>query len=241
MLSTDLRNYEKAEAVLRRRVLDQYVNDKDGLLALGDVYMNWADEDPEKYSDAVKVYSRLIELYGSNDTFLLRMMRYFIRTDNLAEVLNLKDHFSSRITKIGASNLTELSGYLLEKRYNPKPLDSEKLRAKIDDVRMLLEKAVQTDASMPEAYYNLGRFFIYNNRQDGAIENLTKAIQLFKTAAPMTRKPCMLMRSIYTETIPPLNHCRQIEMLVSCMQITATSIILFRIILIRRSTAIKMR
>jgi len=188
MLSTDLRNYEKAETVLRRRVLDQHVNDKDGMLALGDVFMNWADEDPEKYSDAVKIYSRLIELYGENDTFLLRMMRYFIRTDNLAEVLNLKDHFSSRITKIGASNLTELSGYLLEKRYNPKPLDSEKLRSKIDDVRMLLEKAVQTDKTMPEAYYNLGRFFIYNNKQDGAIENLTKAIKLFETAAPMTAR-----------------------------------------------------
>ena len=188
MLSTDLRNYEKAETVLRRRVLDQHVNDKDGMLALGDVFMNWADEDPEKYDDAVKIYSRLIELYGTNDTFLVRMMRYFIRTDNLAEVLNLKDHFSSRITKIGASNLTELSGYLLEKRYNPKPLDSEKLRAKIDDVRMLLEKAVQTDKTMPEAYYNLGRFFIYNNKQDGAIENLTEAITLFKTASPMTAR-----------------------------------------------------
>ena len=188
MLSTDLRNYEKAETVLRRRVLDQHVNDKDGMLALGDVYMNWADEDPEKYGDAVKIYSRLIELYGENDTFLLRMMRYFIRTDNLAEVLNLKDHFSSRITKIGAENLTELSGYLLEKRYNPKPLDSEQLRAKIDDVRMLLEKAVQTDKAMPEAYYNLGRFFIYNNKQDGAIENLTEAIKLFETAAPMNAR-----------------------------------------------------
>ena len=188
MLGTDLRNYEKAETILRRRVLDQHVNDKDGLLALGDVYMNWADEDPEKYGDAVKVYSRLIELYGANDTFLVRMMRYFIRTDNLAEVLNLKDHFSSRITKIGAKNLTELSGYLLEKRYNPKPLDSEKLRSKIDDVRMLLEKAVQTDKSIPEAYYNLGRFFIYNNKQDGAIENLTEAIKLFKTATPMTAR-----------------------------------------------------
>ena len=188
MLSTDLRNYEKAEAVLRRRVLDQHVNDKDGMLALGDVFMNWADEDPEKYSDAVKIYSRLIELYGENDTFLVRMMRYFIRTDNLAEVLNLKDHFSSRITKIGAENLTELSGYLLEKRYNPKPLDSEKLRSKIDDVRMLLEKAVQADKMMPEAYYHLGRFFIYNNKQDGAIENLTESIKLFKTAAPMTAR-----------------------------------------------------
>ena len=188
MLSTDLRNYEKAEAVLRRRVLDQHINDKDGMLALGDVFMNWADEEPEKYGEAVKIYSRLIELYGENDIFLARMMRYFIRTDNLAEVLNLKDHFSSRITKIGAANLTELSGYLLEKRYNPKPLDSEKLRSKIDDVRMLLEKAVQTDKTMPEAYYNLGRFFIYNNKQDGAIENLTEAIKLFKTAAPMTAR-----------------------------------------------------
>ena len=188
MLSTDLRNYEKAEAVLRRRILDHYVNDKDGMLALGDVFMNWADEEPEKYDEAVKIYSRLIELYGENDTFLVRMMRYFIRTDNLAEVLNLKDHFSSRITKIGASDLTELSGYLLEKRYNPKPLDSEKLRSKIDDVRMLLEKAVQRDKTMPEAYYNLGRFFIYNNKQDGAIENLTEAIKLFKTAAPMTAR-----------------------------------------------------
>jgi len=188
MLSTDLRNYEKAETVLRRRVLDQHVNDKDGLLALGDVYMNWADEDPEKYETAVKIYTRLIELYGETDTYLLRMMRYFIRTDKLSEVLNLKERFSSRLSKIGAADLTELSGYLLEKRYNPKPLDSETLRMQIDDVRMLLEKAVQADKTSPEAYYNLGRFFIYNNKQDGAIENLTEAIKRFKTAAPMTTR-----------------------------------------------------
>ncbi len=191
MLCTDLRNYEKAETVLRRSLLDQHVNDKDGLLALGDVYMNWADEDPEKYDTAVKIYSRLIELYGENDTYLIRMMRYFIRTDKLAEVLNLKEHFSSRLSKIGAPDLTELSGYLLEKRYNPKPLDSEQLRMRIDDVRLLLEKAVQADKTAPEAYYNLGRFFIYNNKLDGAIENLTEAIKRFETAAPMTARRTM--------------------------------------------------
>ena len=191
MLSTDLRNYEKAETILRRRLLDQHVNDKDGLLALGDIYLNWGDEDPEKYDDAVKIYSRLIELYGENNTYLLRMMRYFIRTDNLAEVLRLKELFAPRFSKVGASDLTELSGYLLEKRYNPKPLDSETLRTQIDDVRKLLEKAVQADKTMPEAYYNLGRFFIYNNRQDGAIENLTEAIKRFKTAAPMTSRRTM--------------------------------------------------
>lgn len=194
MLSTDLRNYEKAETVLRRRVLDYHANDKDGLLALGDVFTNWADEDPEKYTDAVKIYSRLIELYGENDVFLLRMMKYFIRTDNLAEVLKLKYHFGSRITRIEPASLTELSGYLLEKRYKPKPLDSEKLRAQIDDVRMLLEKAVQSDKSMPEAYYNLGRFFIYNNKQDGAIENLAKSISLFKTMSSMPAR--RLLRSV---------------------------------------------
>lgn len=188
MLSTDLRNYEKAEAVLRRKVLDQHVNDKDGLLALGDVFMNWGDEDPSKYDDAVKIYSRLIELYGANDTFLARMMRYFIRTDNLAEVLPLKEHFVSRLSKLSPADITELSGYLLEKRYNPKPLDSETLRNRIDDVRVLLEKAVQADGTVPEAYYNLGRFFIYNRKLDAAVENLTQAIQRFETAAPMTTR-----------------------------------------------------
>ncbi|MEL3906722.1 MAG: tetratricopeptide repeat protein [Treponema sp.] len=188
MLSTDLRNYEKAEFVLRRRLLDEHINDKEGLLALGDVYMNWADEDAEKYDAAVKIYSRLIELYGENDTFLVRMMRYFIRTDNLAEVLVLKERFLPRLSKIEPADITELSGYLLEKRYNPKPLDSEKLRMQIDDVRMLLEKAVQADKTMPEAYYNLGRFFIYNHKQDAAIENLTEAIKRFETAAPMTAR-----------------------------------------------------
>ena len=116
------------------------------------------------------------------------MMRYFIRTDNLAEVLPLKEHFVSRLSKLSPADITELSGYLLEKRYNPKPLDSETLRNRIDDVRVLLEKAVQADGTVPEAYYNLGRFFIYNRKLDAAVENLTQAIQRFETAAPMTTR-----------------------------------------------------
>ena len=186
MLSTDLRNYEKAEKILQRTLLDHHVNDSDGLLALGDVYMSWAEEDPDKYEDAVKTYSRLIELYGDSDVYLSRMLRYFIRTDNLAEVLPLKEHFLDNLSKLSPADLTELSGYLLEKRYTPKPLDSEKLRQCIDDVRLLLEKAVQADKTMPEAYYNLGRFFIYNYKPEAAFENLTQAVQHFENAPQMT-------------------------------------------------------
>ncbi|MGP1577601.1 MAG: periplasmic flagellar collar protein FlcA [Treponema sp.] len=185
MLTTELRNYEKAERILQRTLLDHHLNDSDGLLALGDVYMSWAEEDPAKYDDAVKTYSRLIELYGDSDLYLSRMLRYFIRTDNLAEVLPLEEHFLTNLSKLSPADLTELSGYLLEKRYTPKPLDSEKLRQRIDDVRFLLEKAVQADKNMPEAYYNLGRFFIYNYKPEAAFENLTQAVQRFENAPQM--------------------------------------------------------
>ncbi|MGP1529426.1 MAG: periplasmic flagellar collar protein FlcA, partial [Treponema sp.] len=185
MLASDLRNYERAEAVIRRLILDYHVNDKDGLTALGDIYMTWGYENPEKYEDAVKIYSRVMELYDKSDALLARMLRYFIRTDNLAEVLPLKEYFVPRLSKITAEDITELGGYLLEKRYNPLPLDSEKLRAKIDDVRLLLEKAIQADKSIPEAYYHLGKFFIYNYKPHAAIENLTEAIKQFEAVGPM--------------------------------------------------------
>ncbi len=184
MLSKDLRNYEKAEKVLKRQVLDYHINDEQALLALGDTYLDWADENPEKYEDARKTYVSLIDLYGRKDIFLGRMMRYFIRTDNLAEVLPLKDHFSDR--DMESDDLIELSGYLVEKRYNPKPMDSERLRAKIEDVRELLEKAIKSNIESPEANYNMGKFFIYNYKEEAAKEYLAEAINLYENSTGMT-------------------------------------------------------
>ena len=122
MLSTDLRNYEKAEKVLKRGVLDYHINDQGTLLALGDVYLDWADEDSTKYEEARKTYANLINLYGSKDVFSGRMMRYFIRTDNLAEVLPLKNYFLNKETgfaiKVKKAKLYKHSKTL--KEYNPK-------------------------------------------------------------------------------------------------------------------------
>lgn len=186
MLSTDLRNYEKAEKVLRRGVLDFHINDKNALLALGDVYLEWADENSEKYEDAKKTFLSLINMYGENDVVLGRMMRYFIRTDNLAEVLPLKDHFMG--ASFNTDELVEVSGYILEKRYEPKPSDSDKLRGKIEDVRELLEKAIKATPQSPEANYNLGRYFIYNRKPNAAKANLETAIKLYQDSIKMSPK-----------------------------------------------------
>jgi tetratricopeptide (TPR) repeat protein len=186
MLRTDLRNFAKAESVIRRRVLDNYVNDPDGLLLLGDNYLDWADEDASKYEFARKTYATLIELYGSKDPYLARMMRFFIRTDKLAEVLPLKEHFMEKRAKLGAADLVELSGYLLDKRYHPKPGDSEVLIARIEDVRALLERAVKADPRSPEANYNIGRFFLYNYKDGLAAKAFGETIRLFDEGITMS-------------------------------------------------------
>lgn len=186
MLRSDLRNFEKAEQVLKRRVLDNYVNDPDGLLSLGDNYLDWAEEDNSKYEPARKTYATLIELYGMKDPYIARMMRFFIRTDKLSEVLPLKEHFMNKRAKIGASDLIELSGYLLEKRYHPGPGDSQVLIDKIEDVRALLERAVKADEKSPEANYNIGRFFIYNFKDDLAAKALAETIKLFDEGPTMS-------------------------------------------------------
>ena len=184
MMSKDLRNYEKAETILRRRVLDYHINDEQALLSLGDTYLDWADEQPEKYAEAKKTYVSLINMYGDKDVFLSRMMRYFIRTDNLAEVLPLKDIFMGK--KLASEDLVELSGYLLEKRYEPKPSDSDKLRAKIEDVRELLEKSLKNAPESPEAKYNMGSFFIYNRKPNAAKQYLEEAISIYENSNQMT-------------------------------------------------------
>lgn len=186
MLRTDLRNFEKAENILRRRLLDNYVNDRDALMLLGDNYLDWADEDPSKFEEARKTYATLIQLYGNQDPYLARMMRYFIRMNNLKEVLSLKAHFMDKKAKIGASDLVELSGYLLDKRYEPLPGDNDNLRNQIEDLHSLLERAVKADVTSPEASYNMGRYLIYNYKNPQAILAFDEALKQFDNARTMT-------------------------------------------------------
>lgn len=179
----DLANYERAEEIVRRELLDYHINDPDGLLMLGDVYLEWATEkDPSKFEDAREQYATLIHLYKPNDLYLSRMMRYFIRTDNLREVLQIKNTFDTRRKNpLGAADLTELSGYLLDKLYGKLPPAEEYLKSGIEGVRGLLIKAVSADPENPVALYNLSRYYIKTGENQFIEPTLRSAVSKFNS------------------------------------------------------------
>jgi len=189
----DLANYKRAAEIVRRLILDHHINDKDAMLLLGDIYLEWAAAVPDEIEKAEKIeearlqYSTLISLYGGNDIFLGRMLRYFIRTDNLREVLPLKGYFtSSKKVTLPASDLIELGGYLLEKQYGYLPPSDEYLRVYIDNVKRILEQGVKADPSIPEGHYNLSRYFVRTGNSDEAKTALTNALTMFAAAKKQT-------------------------------------------------------
>ena len=179
----DLRNFEEAENVVRREVLDHHINDQDGLLLLGDIFLEWADEkDSTKYEDARLIYAELIQLYGQQDLYLSRMMRYFIRVDDLRNVLQLKETFYPRPKSLIGQDWVELSGYLLDKAYGWISPADEYLLSSIEDVRDLLERAVEKAPEIPESLYNMGRYFVYTKNNNAAKSWLDSAIKSFINA-----------------------------------------------------------
>jgi tetratricopeptide (TPR) repeat protein len=155
-----LRNYSKAETLLRRNLLDYAPNDKEGLLALGDNSLAWGEIDRSKYEDARFAYARLLDRYGWTDPVVERMMKYFIRTDNLREVLPLQAYFmNNKRRKISAGSLAELGGYLLDKRLEEVRGVPDEYVEHIEGIRDVLLRAVQADPSLPEPHYHLSRYY----------------------------------------------------------------------------------
>ncbi len=192
----DMANYERAEEIVRREVLDYHINDADGILKLGDIFLEWGTEkDPEKLELAREQYANLLQLYGkdqrSSDLYLSRMMRYFIRTDNLKQVIPLKKVFEPREKSLCADDWAELSGYLLDKYYGTLAPSEEYLRYEIDGLRGLLLRAVKTNPDNPIAYYNLAKYFIKSGENANIENTLQTAIEKFNTV------PSMKKRDIY--------------------------------------------
>ena len=191
----DLANYEKAEEIARRSVLDYHINDADGIILLGDILLEWATEkEPAKFEEARKQYASLVQLYGPTDKYLARMMRYFVRTDNLREVLQLKDRFYPKAKSLGADDWTEMSGYLLDKLYGPLPPKDEYLRTRIEDVRDMLDRAVNANPSNPVAFYNLSRYFVQMHDSERALRMLEHTVKLFEERSQNLRR-----RDIYKQ------------------------------------------
>ena len=188
----DLANYELAEEILKREVLDNHVNDPDGILALGDTYLEWGTEkDPAKFQDAYEQYSKLQQLYGAKNPNLYqsRFLRYNIRTDQLRNVLELKEFFFTQGEKsLGGKDWTELSGYLMDKQYGELPADQEFLRDKIEDVRDMMLYAIKALPEDPSANYNLSRYLVRVGDHRKALQSLKNTKELFDKAPTVSRK-----------------------------------------------------
>jgi tetratricopeptide (TPR) repeat protein len=182
-METNLRNYPKAEKILRSNILDYAINDRDGLLALGDNYLAWGEEDPARYEDARYAYARLLERYGRTDPILERMLLYFIRTDNLAEVIPLQGYFDETFKrKIDPRTVAELGGYLLDKRLEETDGVPDANVSRIQGLRNLLLRAVRVGPALPEAHYHLARYYHNFGNRDEERVTLERALNVFDNA-----------------------------------------------------------
>jgi tetratricopeptide (TPR) repeat protein len=180
---------EKYDELLRfyprdkKGVLDYNVDDREGLLALGDNSLAWGEVDPSRYENARQAYARLLERYGWQDPIAERMLLYFIRTDNLGQVIPLQQSLIGNSgKKTSPAVLSELGGYLLNKQLEEVRGVPDANIERIEGVRDILIRAIRGDPSLPEPRYHLARYY---NRFDNAAEErqtLESALRAFDAA-----------------------------------------------------------
>jgi len=142
--------YERANEILKR-ILDRRPTDYDALLAAGDNFLEWAtrEDEPTRYEDARLSWAELMKTHGQGDEVLFRMLRYFVRTDNLVEAERLRTLFFDRrrlrVDAEAARSLAELGGYLVDKH-------------ELDWVHDILLKAAAGAPELPDVTYQLARF-----------------------------------------------------------------------------------
>jgi len=183
--SEDLLAFERAEKILKTTILDWRPNDSDGLLLLGDNYLNWADDSAdlafraEKLEGARKSFAALIRINGRKNAYLGRMLRYFVRTDNMKQVLPLKAYFLSKGKPVVDSIVySELGSYLIDANRK-------------DDVRSILLLGVKKDPKLPDNHYELARYYRATGNKEEEAKALRNAELTFKAYPSLNRKRLM--------------------------------------------------
>ncbi len=186
-------NFEEAERILLREVRDYHRGEPDVDMKIGDLYLAWADDGhPEKYAAAKGQYDLLVSSYQKSKqikTYLARQMRYYIHVDDLGKVLEYKNFFYPKDIKVlEEQDLTELSGYLLDKRYGNLRPSEESLKSQVVDIRDLLDRALKKNSSNPDALYNMGRYLVRTGASDEAVSVLKATISAFRQKPVRSRK-----------------------------------------------------
>ncbi|MDR2742952.1 MAG: tetratricopeptide repeat protein [Treponema sp.] len=178
-----LRNYSKADRIIRTNILDYSVDDQEGLLALGDNNLAWGEVDPSRYEDARQAYARLLERYGWQDPIAERMLLYFIRTDDLGQVIPLQQSLTGNSRKkTPPAILSELGGYLLNKQLEEVRGVPDASIERIEGVRDILIKASQSDPALPEPRYHLARYYNRFGNVSEERQTLESALMAFDAA-----------------------------------------------------------
>ncbi|OQX28542.1 MAG: hypothetical protein B0D92_08315, partial [Spirochaeta sp. LUC14_002_19_P3] len=97
-LSGMLGKYESAILVLEtipKRIYREW--NEDLIIAAGDVYLEWAEENPLKYKEARYRYALALENSRNNERAVLSMMRYFLKIQDQKEILTLLPVFNDAV------------------------------------------------------------------------------------------------------------------------------------------------
>ncbi len=182
MESEVLLDYSKAEAVLKRTILDWSPKDADAILLSGDNYLAWADDLPAgadrdaRLESARKAYASLVRMKGRKDAYMGRMARYFIRADKLKEILPIKEYLlAEKKAKVDALVYAELGGYLID-------------RELLDGVQPLLMAGASRDPALPETHYQLARFFRATGVREEERKAIMKAIASYDALPALTKR-----------------------------------------------------
>jgi tetratricopeptide (TPR) repeat protein len=156
---------------------------------LGDNSLAWGEYEPDRLEEARESYAMLIERYGRTDPLLERMLKYFIRTDQLDQVLPLQVHFmASAKRQISAAALAEMGGYYLDKRFEKVRGVPNEYLDYIGGIREILLRAVQQDPMLPESYYHLARYYNYFENTNDEKLTLEVAVRAFEAATEESPK-----------------------------------------------------
>jgi len=188
LLEKDYRvNYEKATDILNYYLDRENSEDYDVLMLLGDIYLDWAMEDPEFFEKARVAYITIIDKHGGRNEILQHMLRYWVRRDQYGPADHSDpDRFFTQADmlvslfqkqesiKVDASIFAETAGYYLN-------------RDILDRVQSLLFSSLEASPALPDVHYQLARYYEKLRDYKEQSKAVKKAIFYLEQANPYNR------------------------------------------------------
>ncbi len=177
--------YREAETLLKGYLAQTgRQGDYHALIALGDNYIEWAAEQPEKYHEAARAYGKaMAEQKPPTDEPIFRMLRTYARTGNLGQVEKLVQGFEQKKrVRIDAAVYAEAAGALID-------------GGRYDLARQALGRAYDADKKIAEIYYQFGRLFRWTDDAGSERRALEEAIGSYD-AAEAAGRPTVRQRKL---------------------------------------------